>query len=65
MRKFHRGGLCVQYYDFPMRPEERANFVFSLATGHLKDKVSIDYVVETKGLTFHLVYLIRDLLRRN
>ena len=48
MRKFHCGELCVQYYDFPMGPEERANFVFSLAIGRLKDKVSINYVVETK-----------------
>jgi hypothetical protein len=54
MRKFHRGELRAQYYDFPMGPEERANFVSSLATGHLKDKVSIESVVETKNQRFIL-----------
>jgi hypothetical protein len=54
MRKFHRGELRAQYYDFPMRLEERANFAFSLAADHLKDKVSIEYVVETKDQRFIL-----------
>jgi len=64
MPQFHHNERPVQYYDFRMGLEERANFELSLEVDLLRDdSVSIGAINRDKDeLTLHLVNFIRCLL---